>query len=176
MAMVQKVADSYALTIVGGGDTDVALHKAGEYQKFFLCLHRRRRLHRTPGRQKSCGITALETWARGHPMSERRYLIAANWKMHKTLSEAKTSSGSAPWAHLGAQGGSSPGPSLHRSGRGGGRACRLRYPPLGPRYLLGAAGAYTGAISPVMLKDVGCHYVIIGHSERRQFSARPTRM
>src|SRR5208283_5786811 len=34
MAMVQKVADSYALTIVGGGDTDVALHKAGEYQKF----------------------------------------------------------------------------------------------------------------------------------------------
>ncbi|MCU0495112.1 MAG: triose-phosphate isomerase [Chloroflexaceae bacterium] len=29
-------------------------------------------------------------------------------------------------------------------------------------------GAFTGAISPVMLKDVGCRYVIIGHSERRQ--------
>ncbi len=29
-------------------------------------------------------------------------------------------------------------------------------------------GAYTGAISPVMLADVGCRYVIIGHSERRQ--------
>lgn len=29
-------------------------------------------------------------------------------------------------------------------------------------------GAYTGAISPLMLKDVGCTYVIIGHSERRQ--------
>ena len=29
-------------------------------------------------------------------------------------------------------------------------------------------GAYTGAISPAMLADVGCHYVIIGHSERRQ--------
>ena len=29
-------------------------------------------------------------------------------------------------------------------------------------------GAYTGEISPVMLKDLGCHYVIIGHSERRQ--------
>ncbi|MCS7252424.1 MAG: triose-phosphate isomerase [Armatimonadota bacterium] len=28
-------------------------------------------------------------------------------------------------------------------------------------------GAYTGQISPVMLKDVGCTYVIIGHSERR---------
>ncbi|MBP1727572.1 MAG: triose-phosphate isomerase [Deltaproteobacteria bacterium] len=30
-------------------------------------------------------------------------------------------------------------------------------------------GAYTGEISPPMLKDVGCHYVIIGHSERRQY-------
>jgi triosephosphate isomerase len=29
-------------------------------------------------------------------------------------------------------------------------------------------GAFTGAISPWMLKDAGCHYVIIGHSERRQ--------
>ncbi len=28
-------------------------------------------------------------------------------------------------------------------------------------------GAYTGEISPVMLTDVGCSYVIIGHSERR---------
>jgi len=30
------------------------------------------------------------------------------------------------------------------------------------------SGAYTGDISPLMLKDVGCTYVIIGHSERRQ--------
>jgi triosephosphate isomerase len=30
-------------------------------------------------------------------------------------------------------------------------------------------GAFTGEISPLMLKDVGCEYVIIGHSERRQF-------
>jgi triosephosphate isomerase len=30
-------------------------------------------------------------------------------------------------------------------------------------------GAYTGEVSPLMLKDVGCLYVIIGHSERRQF-------
>ena len=31
------------------------------------------------------------------------------------------------------------------------------------------SGAYTGEISPIMLKDVGCRYVIIGHSERRQY-------
>ena len=30
-------------------------------------------------------------------------------------------------------------------------------------------GAFTGEISPLMLKDAGCQYVIIGHSERRQF-------
>jgi triosephosphate isomerase (TIM) len=29
-------------------------------------------------------------------------------------------------------------------------------------------GAFTGEISPLMLKEVGCQYVIIGHSERRQ--------
>lgn len=28
-------------------------------------------------------------------------------------------------------------------------------------------GAFTGEISPSMLKELGCHYVIIGHSERR---------
>ena len=30
------------------------------------------------------------------------------------------------------------------------------------------SGAFTGEISPEMLGDVGCRYVIIGHSERRQ--------
>ncbi len=30
-------------------------------------------------------------------------------------------------------------------------------------------GAYTGEISPLMLKDAGCRYVIVGHSERRKY-------
>jgi len=30
-------------------------------------------------------------------------------------------------------------------------------------------GAHTGEVAPVMLKDVGCTHVIVGHSERRQF-------
>ncbi|HEU4322830.1 MAG TPA: triose-phosphate isomerase [Roseiflexaceae bacterium] len=29
-------------------------------------------------------------------------------------------------------------------------------------------GAYTGAVSPLMLRDLGCAYTIVGHSERRQ--------
>ena len=30
------------------------------------------------------------------------------------------------------------------------------------------AGAFTGEISPLMLRDSGCEYVILGHSERRE--------
>lgn len=32
-----------------------------------------------------------------------------------------------------------------------------------------AAGAYTGEVSAAMLKELGCRYVIVGHSERRQY-------
>ena len=32
-------------------------------------------------------------------------------------------------------------------------------------------GAYTGEISAAMLKEFGCRYVIVGHSERRQYHA-----
>jgi triosephosphate isomerase len=31
------------------------------------------------------------------------------------------------------------------------------------------SGAYTGEVSPAMLKGVGCEYVILGHSERRAY-------
>ena len=31
------------------------------------------------------------------------------------------------------------------------------------------SGAYTGEVSPAMLKDAGCGWVILGHSERRQY-------
>lgn len=31
------------------------------------------------------------------------------------------------------------------------------------------SGSYTGEISPIMLKDMGCEFVIIGHSERRRY-------
>ncbi|MCP6718124.1 MAG: triose-phosphate isomerase [Patescibacteria group bacterium] len=30
-------------------------------------------------------------------------------------------------------------------------------------------GAFTGEVSPKMLKDLGCEYVILGHSERRKY-------
>ncbi|MCP4366620.1 MAG: phosphoglycerate kinase, partial [Deltaproteobacteria bacterium] len=33
LAMVSHVANSYALSIIGGGDTDVAVHRAGETER-----------------------------------------------------------------------------------------------------------------------------------------------
>ena len=48
--------------------------------------------------------------------------------------------------------------------------------PAGSRFHLGAqnchqkeSGAYTGEVSARMLQSVGCEYVILGHSERRQY-------
>ena len=32
-----------------------------------------------------------------------------------------------------------------------------------------ATGAYTGEVSAAMLKDLGCRYAVVGHSERRQY-------
>lgn len=99
----------------------------------------------------------------------RRLLIAGNWKMHKTPSEARI------WF----------------------RELRRLLPPLESEVALLPAfpilpyarevfqdteiaygaqdvsahreGAYTGEVSARMLKDLGCRYTIVGHSERRKY-------
>ena len=38
------------------------------------------------------------------------------------------------------------------------------------------SGAYTGEVSASMLKDMGCHYVIVGHSERRTHHQESSQM
>ncbi len=102
-------------------------------------------------------------------MSELTPLIAGNWKMHKTLAEARA------LAREIVQG-------VDRNARAevvlappytalAAVAAELAASPV----LLAAQdtfweekGAFTGAIAPGMLADVGCTYVIVGHSERRQ--------
>ncbi len=44
----------------------------------------------------------------------------------------------------------------------------LRVDLAGQNVHYGGEGAFTGEIAPSMLREVGCRYVIIGHSERRQ--------
>ena len=102
-------------------------------------------------------------------MPDRQPFIAGNWKMNKTVAEAK---------------------ALARSIREGASPRRRAEVGLAPPYTALTAvagelsgsdirlvaqdvfwekqGAYTGAISPTMLADAGCQYVIVGHSERRQ--------
>ncbi len=100
----------------------------------------------------------------------RTPILAANWKMYKTLGEAEAFAGEL-LAGLGDVSGRevvlcAPYTALDR----------LRGALAGSAVALAAQdvfyedeGAYTGAISPLMLKDVGCAYTIIGHSERRQY-------
>lgn len=99
----------------------------------------------------------------------RQTLIVANWKMHKTLSEAEEFMARFP-AEIADINGIEivicpPFISL----------ARLADLTEKNTILLGAQnmhwqkeGAFTGEISPLMLRDLGVKYVIIGHSERRQ--------
>ncbi len=98
----------------------------------------------------------------------RRYLIAGNWKMNNTVSESVNLA-----------------KGLVENLKDVDDRDILICPPFtslyavsqvirGTNIKLGAQdvfyeekGAFTGEISSLMLKDVGCEYVIIGHSERR---------
>jgi triosephosphate isomerase (TIM) len=120
-------------------------------------------------------------------MAPRPRLIVGNWKMHKTIPEAVelvkhladllkkspptnvTTVLAPPFTALQAVASTLATHGLF-VGTGGG-ASRPGPPPVE----LAAqdmhwedAGAYTGEVSPPMLKDLGCRYVIVGHSERRR--------
>jgi len=62
--MVQTVADSYSLTIVGGGDTDVAIHRAGESSRFSYISTGGGAFLKLMEESPLPGITALEEFAR----------------------------------------------------------------------------------------------------------------
>ena len=59
LSIAHAIADAYALTIVGGGETAMAIHRAGESEEHFLHFHRRRRGTRTTGRQTAARLVAL---------------------------------------------------------------------------------------------------------------------
>lgn len=100
----------------------------------------------------------------------RKWMVAGNWKMNSTLGEAASLSRAIK-----------EGTGVYKNGD------VVLAPPFtalpsvaetikGSQVSLAAQnmhheekGAYTGEISPLMLKDVGCAYVIIGHSERRKY-------
>ena len=101
-------------------------------------------------------------------MQKRKKLVAGNWKMNTTASSAKD------LARAVAAGGSGAGVDV------------LVCPPFpylgivgealhGSAVMLGGQncfhetrGAFTGEVSPAMLLDCGCRFVVLGHSERRR--------
>jgi len=100
----------------------------------------------------------------------RKAIIAGNWKMNKTASEVRTFAEEiksiipkvktcetvlcVPSVNI------SAAMSAFRSSRIAIGAQNMHYE---------AAGAFTGEVSAEMLSELGVKYVIIGHSERRQF-------
>jgi triosephosphate isomerase len=99
----------------------------------------------------------------------RTPLIVGNWKMHKTVAEAlELVDRLAPLVE--GRGGAElavapPFTALEAVGRRlagstvGLAAQNLHWEP---------QGAFTGEVSAAMLRDVGCRFAIVGHSERRQ--------
>lgn len=99
----------------------------------------------------------------------RTPLLAANWKMHKTGREARVlvedllkQIGSVSEREMAL---CPPFPYLSQVGE---LLAGKAWAALGSQNLYWKdAGAFTGEVSPPMVKDCGCKYAIIGHSERR---------
>lgn len=106
-------------------------------------------------------------------MRERQPLIVGNWKMNKTVAEA---------LDLATAIKNAASPTVRKDD-----VEAVLTPPFtalypvakrleGSTVILGAqncywepSGAFTGEVSAPMLADIGCRYVIVGHSERRQY-------
>ena len=100
---------------------------------------------------------------------KRRMIIAGNWKMNGTLQEASVitqgvlrEAGAAAEVEVVL---CPPFTALTTVGR----LIQATKIALGAQNVHSEAkGAFTGEISAAMLKEAGCRYVIVGHSERRQ--------
>ncbi|MFA6549369.1 MAG: triose-phosphate isomerase [Candidatus Margulisiibacteriota bacterium] len=100
----------------------------------------------------------------------RKPIMAGNWKMYKTESEAVDFAKNLKPLVAGVKDRTilicTPFPALSKVND----ALRDSNVALGAQNLYWEdEGAFTGEVSAPMLKAVGCTYVIIGHSERRQY-------
>ncbi|HNZ09798.1 MAG: Bifunctional PGK [Deltaproteobacteria bacterium ADurb.Bin151] len=100
----------------------------------------------------------------------RKWIVAGNWKMNNTIDESVALARTVKEGTAGLKNGevvvAPPFTALQS----------VREILTGSTVAIAAQnmyfedkGAYTGEVSPLMLKDAGCTYVIIGHSERRKY-------
>lgn len=158
-AVAKAVAKSRATSIVGGGDSIAAIEKLGLAKRItHISTGGGASLEYLEGKVLP-GVAALDDL--------RRKMIAGNWKMHKTVSEAVELAEDIVMETNG---------TLNEV---------VIFPPFtaletvadaidGKHVGYGAQdlhwedkGAFTGAVSGAMIADICAEYVLVGHSERR---------
>ena len=158
-AVAKAVAKSRATSIVGGGDSVAAIEKLGLAKRItHISTGGGASLEYLEGKVLP-GVAALDDL--------RRKMIAGNWKMHKTVSEAVELAEDIVMETNG---------TLNEV---------VIFPPFtaletvadaidGKHVGYGAqdlhwedTGAFTGAVSGAMIADICAEYVLVGHSERR---------
>lgn len=158
-AVAKAVAKSRATSIVGGGDSVAAIEKMGLAKRItHISTGGGASLEYLEGKVLP-GVAALDDL--------RRKMIAGNWKMHKTVSEAVALAEDIVMETNG---------TLNEV---------VIFPPFtaletvadaidGKHVGYGAQdlhwedkGAFTGAVSGAMIADICAEYVLVGHSERR---------
>jgi triosephosphate isomerase len=101
----------------------------------------------------------------------RRKLIAGNWKMYKTVSEARSLVEEIRKGLAGAPGETLVAPPFTALAAVLDAAKGSSIAVAAQNMHFEREGAYTGEVSPAMLVDLGVTSVILGHSERRQYFA-----
>ncbi len=100
----------------------------------------------------------------------RPWMVAGNWKMHNTVKEAVTLALAVKQGSEGVKGGTVVIAPVFTALASVSEAVRGSHVKLAAQNVFyEEKGAYTGEVAPAMLLDVGCEYVIIGHSERRKY-------
>jgi triosephosphate isomerase len=102
--------------------------------------------------------------------ASRRRVIAGNWKMFKTVAETRAFfSAFLPLVADSRNCDIVVAPPFTAIAPAVQAAAKSNVAIAGQDVYWEKEGAFTGEISPNMLVEAGCRYVIIGHSERRQF-------
>lgn len=157
--VAEAVAASSAVSIVGGGDSVAAIKKSGLEGKIsHISTGGGASLEYLEGKILP-GVAALD--------NVRRFLIAGNWKMHKTVEEALDLAQAVVEETNGTMNEVVLFPSFTAlepvADAIDGRAVGYGAQDL----CWEDAGAFTGAVSGAQIADIGCEYVLVGHSERR---------
>lgn len=100
----------------------------------------------------------------------RRWMLAGNWKMNNTIEESKALARAIVEGTKGVKGGEIVVAPVFTALASVYEVVKGTHVGLAAQDVFcEGKGAYTGEIAPGMLKDAGCRYVIIGHSERRKY-------